>query len=179
MHHKPSPDRLFADRLVSRAMGMSSICHVMSCHKSVLTSHCCPLLSSAQLLHAMVDVVERKPYLNQSGGTVVLKCKDFRIIQLEINGSNEFNNVCDSIEWLSNLDDPRLLYPHFYRAMFELVENGWTAFQIESEFKDILMFSDDWRISSVNKDFAVLLTFGQHNTKPDLCLRSVPHIRRQ
>ena len=105
----------------------------------------------------MVDIVERKPNVNSSGGTVVLKCKDFRIIQLEINGFNEFNNVCDSIEWLSNLDDPRLLYPHFYRAMFDLVENGWNAFQIENEFSNILMFSDDWRISSVNKDFAVNL----------------------
>ena len=110
-----------------------------------------------QLLHSMVDIVERKPNSNSNGGTVALKCKDFRVIQLEINGWFEFNNVCNSIDWLSNLDDPRLLYPHFYRAMFDLVENGWNAFQIENEFSDILMFSDEWRISLVNKDFAVIL----------------------
>lgn len=107
----------------------------------------------------MVDIVERKVNPNSSGGTLVLKCKDFRIINIEINGFNEFNNVSNSMEWLSNLDDPRLLYPHFYRAMFELVEDGWDAFHIENEFSNILMFSDEWRISHINQNFAVIYYF--------------------
>jgi len=101
----------------------------------------------------MVDVVERKPSYN--GGVITLKCKDFRTITLEVAGSDDFQNVAQSIEWLSNLDDPRLMYPFFYRAMFDIVEDGWDAFQLENEFSKIKMYSDDWRISYVNKDFAV------------------------
>ncbi|RWS17140.1 myotubularin-related protein 9-like protein, partial [Dinothrombium tinctorium] len=105
------------------------------------------------LLHSMVDVVERKTNVN--GGVIVLKCKDFRVIQIEISGNEDFNNVANSIEWLSNLDDPRLLYPFFYRAMFDIVEDGWFAFCTEHEFSKIQMYSDSWRISYVNKNFAI------------------------
>ncbi|XP_054167367.1 myotubularin-related protein 9-like [Oppia nitens] len=133
------------------------------------------------LLHSMVDVVERKPNNTSSGGTVGLKCKDFRIIELEINGWTDFNNICNSIEWLSNLDDPRLLYPHFYRAMYEVVENGWNAFQIENEFSQLLMLSDDWRISYVNRDFAACSSYPEAVIVPksidDDCLTSIAAFR--
>jgi myotubularin-related protein 9 len=135
---------------------------------------------NAKLLHSMVDIVERKLNQNSSGGTVVLKCKDFRIISLEINGFNELNNVSNSIEWLSNLDDPRLLYPYFYRAMFESVEDGWTQFQIENEFSNILMLTDEWRLTYVNKNFAVILLISLIIfTNYSFVQRSVPLIPRQ
>lgn len=101
----------------------------------------------------MVDVVERKSYGN--GGSITLKCKDFRIIQLDIKGQEDFNNVANSIECLSNLDDPRLLFPFYYPCNFDIVEDGWYAFQIEREFSKIKLFSDAWRISYVNKNFKV------------------------
>lgn len=103
----------------------------------------------------MVDVVERKPNSSSSGGTIILKCKNFRLLTLDIVGFTEFNNIATSIEWLSNLNDPRLLYPHFYNPEFLLVEDGWTAFQIEHEFSSLINFGDDWRISNVNKNFDV------------------------
>ncbi|RWS22695.1 myotubularin-related protein 9-like protein [Leptotrombidium deliense] len=109
------------------------------------------------LLHSMVDVVERK--ITGNGGIVILKCKDFRIIQLEIDTNEEFNNVSNSIEWLSNLDEPRLLYPFFYRPMFEIVEDGWSAFCIEHEFSKIQLYSDSWRISQVNKNFTICQSY--------------------
>ncbi len=40
--------------------------------------------------------------------------------------------------------------------MFESVEDGWTQFQIENEFSNILMLTDDWRLTYVNKNFAVI-----------------------
>lgn len=55
-----------------------------------------------QLLHRNVDVIERRPSGGNSG-TIVIKCKDLRIVQLEIIGSEEFHNVSNSLEWLSNL----------------------------------------------------------------------------
>lgn len=101
----------------------------------------------------MVDVVERKSYGN--GGSLTLKCKDFRIIQLEIRGQEEFDNVANSIECLSNLDDSRLLFPFYYPCNFDIVEDGWDAFQIAKEFSKIKLVSDAWRISYANKNFKV------------------------
>lgn len=105
------------------------------------------------LLHSIVDAVERKA--TPTGGSITLKCKDFQIIQLDIRGQDEFNNVANSIDCLSNLDDPRLLYPFYYPCNFEIVEDGWFAFQIEKEFSKIMMYSDAWRISYVNKNFTI------------------------
>lgn len=55
-----------------------------------------------QLLHRNVDTVERKPN-GVSGGILNVKCKDFRIIQLEINLSDDFAKVAHTIENLSSL----------------------------------------------------------------------------
>jgi len=55
------------------------------------------------LLHKNIDVVERRPVANFGGGTIVLKCKDFAVIHLDISGSEDFNNAADSIELLSNV----------------------------------------------------------------------------
>lgn len=103
----------------------------------------------------MFDVVEKKANAMSNGGTIVLKCKNFRVLTFEIVGWVEFNNIATSIEWLSNLNDPRLLYPYFYNPEFTLVQDGWTAFQIENEFSNLTNFSDEWRISNVNKNFEV------------------------
>ena len=85
-----------------------------------------------QLLHKNIDIVERKPNLvNQQleGGSITLKCKDLRIITLEITGSVEFQNISYSIENLSHLCDVKLFYPFFYRPMYNLLENGYTMFR--------------------------------------------------
>ncbi|KAI1286005.1 Myotubularin-related protein 9 [Halotydeus destructor] len=109
------------------------------------------------LLHRMVDLVERKTTF--TGGQIYLRCKDFRTITLDIVGGEDFHNVADSIESLSNIEDTNWMYPLFYRAMFDIVEDGWEAFQMEQEFSKIKMCSDDWRISHVNKNFAVCPTY--------------------
>ena len=49
-----------------------------------------------------MDVVERKPS-TFGGGTIIVKCKDFSIIQLDIVNTDDFGNVADSIEDLSNI----------------------------------------------------------------------------
>lgn len=103
----------------------------------------------------MIDIVERKANASSSGGTMVLKCKNFRTLTFEILGFTEFTNIATSIEWLSNLNDARLLYPHFYNPEFKIVEDGWNSFCIETEFANLTNFSDEWRISNVNKNFEV------------------------
>lgn len=129
----------------------------------------------------MIDVVERKPNIASTGGTIVLKCKNFRLLNFEILGFTEFNNIATSVEWLSNLNDARLLYPYFYNPEFSLVEDGWSAFQVESEFNKLIHFGDDWRISSVNKNFEVCSSYPETVIVPksitDECLKAIAQFR--
>lgn len=63
------------------------------------------LINVFQLLHRNVDAVERKPDNQMGGGSLIIKCKDFRIIQLDIKEQREFLNVASSIEKLSNISE--------------------------------------------------------------------------
>lgn len=109
------------------------------------------------LLHSRVDSVEKR--LSGAGGMLTLKCKDFFMMQLDIPTAEDCLSVATSVEQLSNIDDISLKYPFFYRPMFEVLENGWDAFQPEIEFNRFKEISEDWRLSSVNKDFSVCASY--------------------
>jgi len=51
-----------------------------------------------------VDAVERRTSGLQ-GGSLIIKCKDFRIIQLDISTPDEFVKVATTIENLSSLGE--------------------------------------------------------------------------
>lgn len=120
-------------------------------------------------MHQSVDIVEKRPNGTnsnyQNGGTLILKCKDLRILQLDIGSTEEFLNVYASIERLSNLDSPLSLYPFFYRPMYNIIEDGHTLFSLEMEFAKLLA-SDDWRISTINKDYSVCPTYSANLLVP-------------
>lgn len=123
-----------------------------------------------QLLHHCIDLVERKPsMLNNTlqGGFITLKCKDLRIITLEINKPQEYLNVANSIEQLSNLHCQQYLYPYFYRPMYTILEDGYTMFRSELEFGKLLA-TDEWRLTSVNKEYAVCPTYGSKLVVPKI-----------
>ncbi|XP_054239579.1 myotubularin-related protein 9 [Indicator indicator] len=105
------------------------------------------------LLHSNIDSIEKR--FVGSLGTVVIKCKDLRIIQLDIPGMEECLNIASSIEALSTLDSVTLMYPFFYRPMFEIVEDGWRSFLPDQEFELLSSVTDDWRLSCINKEFSV------------------------
>lgn len=107
-----------------------------------------------------MDLVEKKQSnsSNPEGGSITIKCKDFRVIQLDIKTTKELFNVYTSIERLSNLDKPERLYPFFYRPMYNILEDGYTLFKPEIEFAKLLA-SDEWRISTVNKDYSICPTY--------------------
>ncbi|XP_029841778.2 myotubularin-related protein 9 isoform X3 [Ixodes scapularis] len=109
------------------------------------------------LLHRMVDSVERR--IGALSGSLFLKCKDFRILQLDITGVEQCHNVANSIECLSTLDNVKVFYPFFHRALFDIMEDGWSAFTIEHDFARIKLLSDEWRISTVNKDYSVCASY--------------------
>ncbi|ENN72916.1 hypothetical protein YQE_10484, partial [Dendroctonus ponderosae] len=112
------------------------------------------------LLIQAIDSIEKKqpPGSSQNGGTIVLKCKDFRQLQLDIPTSYDFHNVYTSIERLSNLDRAELSYPFFYRPMYPLLEDGHTLFKPETEFAKLLA-TDQWRISHVNRNYSVCKSY--------------------
>ena len=106
------------------------------------------------ILHVMVDSIERRQSNKQN--TLIIKCKNFRVIQLDIRGQEELKCVADSIDWLSNLDDPRLMYPFYYCNNFDIMEDGWQTFALEREYRQLLqtqIIQDNWRITNVNKYF--------------------------
>ncbi|XP_036169027.1 myotubularin-related protein 9 isoform X2 [Myotis myotis] len=105
------------------------------------------------LLHSNIDAIDKR-FVGPLG-TIIIKCKDFRIIQLDIPGMEECLNIASSIEALSTLDSITLMYPFFYRPMFEVIEDGWHSFLPEQEFELYSSATSDWRLSYVNKEFAV------------------------
>ncbi|EAT48918.1 AAEL000053-PA [Aedes aegypti] len=114
------------------------------------------------LLHQNVDIVERKPCIVNNvleGGTITLKCKDLRIIQLRINSPQEYFNISNSIEQLSNLEETKKLYPFFYIPMYNVMQDGHTEYTIETEYAKLLA-TDEWRLTTVNQDFKVCPSYG-------------------
>ncbi|XP_010881417.2 myotubularin-related protein 9 [Esox lucius] len=109
------------------------------------------------LLHANIDCIEKR--FVGTLGTIIVKCKDLRVIQLDIPGMEECLNIASSIEALSTLDSVSLMYPFFYRPMFEVIEDGWNSFLPEDSFKDLESMTDEWRLSDVNQDYCVCASY--------------------
>ncbi|XP_041973718.1 myotubularin-related protein 9 [Aricia agestis] len=109
------------------------------------------------LLHKNIDSIEKKENKGRGivqGGSLFLKCKDLRIIQLDISGTTELHLVAQTLENLSNIQDPSHFYPFFYRHMHPIMENGHTLYSIEGEFTKVLA-TEEWRISRVNQHYTV------------------------
>ncbi|KAL6724353.1 hypothetical protein Aduo_019249 [Ancylostoma duodenale] len=111
------------------------------------------------LLHRAVDRVVCEPISKDQpskGGLLVLKCKNFMIIVFEIPNWEECNAAGRSIETLSNINGCSHDYPFYYRCPFQVLDDGWKAFDSDEEFaRLILRCGDAFRISSVNEGFAV------------------------
>jgi hypothetical protein len=84
--------------------GLGNSCFTKFVLYSYVSYNCEPFLHLLQLLHHNVDAVERRPNGLQ-GGSLIIKCKDFRIIQLDISSPDEFVKVATTIENLSSLGE--------------------------------------------------------------------------
>ena len=62
--------------------------------------------------------------------------------------------------------DVKFLFPFCFPRDFEVIQDGWTAFSVESEFSRLQAISDEWRISDVNKNFAVGTDNRSRRTQP-------------
>ncbi|KAE9417573.1 hypothetical protein Angca_002687 [Angiostrongylus cantonensis] len=102
------------------------------------------------LLHRAVDRVLYEPVSKErpsKGGLLVLKCKNFMIIVFEIPNWDE----CQAAAHSCDHD-----YPFYYRCSFQVLDDGWKAFDSEEEFARLIVrCGDAFRISSVNEGFKV------------------------
>lgn len=51
-------------------------------------------------MYRNIDLIEKKLNTQSPGGSIILKCKDFHILQLDINSTEDLTNVVLSIEML-------------------------------------------------------------------------------
>lgn len=87
-----------------------------------------------------------------------IRCKNLQCIRLSFQNLIEAQKVYETLRRLSSLPKSRshLLYPFFYRPAFDIVEDGWCIFDLESEYNRlVLSLTDTWRISTVNAKFDV------------------------
>ena len=112
----------------------------------------------------MIDSVDRKA--SNNGGQIILKCKDFLIVQLDVIGSEDFSNAADTLELLSRVDQTAYLFPFFNRESFDIEQDGWSLYSVDKQLERLP--ADDWRISDVNRDFVVCPTYPERVIVPNL-----------
>ncbi|XP_015738778.1 myotubularin-related protein 9-like isoform X1 [Coturnix japonica] len=94
-----------------------------------------------------------------SSGTITLRCKDLKVLQLEIPGMEECLNIASSIEALSSVDSVMMMYPFFHRPQTLRLEEGWPLLPMEQHFQQIATQTTQWRLSDVNQDFSICPTY--------------------
>ena len=104
-----------------------------------------------------VDYTEKK--IASKGGILILKCKDFTIIQIEIPDVDSCLQLSSSIEELSNIENINLSLPFYYKPSFDVLENGWHAYLPDTECSRLRMNAEEWRLCTINKDYAITPTY--------------------
>uniref|UniRef100_A0A3B4D630 Myotubularin phosphatase domain-containing protein n=1 Tax=Pygocentrus nattereri TaxID=42514 RepID=A0A3B4D630_PYGNA len=105
------------------------------------------------LLLRNIDAVEKRT--TGSSGTIIIKCKDLRILQLDIPGMEECLNIASSIEALSSLESITEMYPFFHRPRELSLNDPWGLSSPEQDYVQTERLWDRWRLSKVNSDFSV------------------------
>ncbi|KAM5182405.1 myotubularin-related protein 9-like [Mantella aurantiaca] len=136
------------------------------------------------LLHCAVDSVEKSVHniavlknkendheqeSRSSSGIVTLRCKDLRVIQLEIPGMEETLNVASSVQALSSLDSVTLTYPFFFRPAGCKLGKGWPRDTMEIFYNKLKAETDFWRLSHVNAGFKLCPSYPEKVIVPISC----------
>ncbi|XP_026158587.1 myotubularin-related protein 9-like isoform X2 [Mastacembelus armatus] len=117
--------------------------------------------SSRQVLLLLrnIDAIEKRT--SGSSGTITVKCKDLRVLQLDIPGMEQCLNIARSIETLSCLNCVVEMYPFFYRPSELSLQDQWGLSSPEKHYSKTKELHDRWRLSRVNKDYSVCPTYPQ------------------
>ncbi|KAJ6654324.1 hypothetical protein lerEdw1_007246 [Lerista edwardsae] len=105
------------------------------------------------LLIRNVDAVEKRHAA--PSGSLTLRCKDLRVLQLEIPGMEECLNVARSIEALSSVESVMMTYPFFYRPQSLKLEEGWPRDVLRRYHQQIASNTGAWRLSQANAGFGL------------------------
>ncbi|VDM53870.1 unnamed protein product [Angiostrongylus costaricensis] len=90
----------------------------------------------------------------------VKNCFLLQIIVFEIPNWDECQAAARSIETLSNINGCDHDYPFYYRCPFQVLDDGWKAFDSEEEFARLIVrCGDAFRISGVNEGFKVCASY--------------------
>ncbi|XP_053123986.1 myotubularin-related protein 9-like isoform X3 [Hemicordylus capensis] len=81
----------------------------------------------------------RETRLTNASGTITLKCKDLKVLQLEIPGMEECLNIARSIEALSSVESVMMTYPFFYRPQSMRLEDGWPPCVLKQYYQQIAL----------------------------------------
>ncbi|KAM6968633.1 myotubularin-related protein 9 [Tautogolabrus adspersus] len=93
--------------------------------------------------------------ISGSSGTIAIKCKDLRVLKLDIPGMEQCLNIAHSIETLSCLDCASEMYPFFYRPSDLSLQDQWGLSSTEKLYSQMKELHDRWRVSTVNRGYLV------------------------
>ncbi|XP_067581363.1 myotubularin-related protein 9-like isoform X2 [Pseudorca crassidens] len=118
------------------------------------------------LLLRNVDSIEKRgqgtlslslsiPSVAGDAGTITLRCKDLRVLQLDIEGVEATLDIARSIEALSSLESVITSFPFFYRPKGLRLGEAWHFHPPERYYKRIARETRAWRLSEANEDFSL------------------------
>uniref|UniRef100_A0A452TSF4 Myotubularin-related protein 9-like n=1 Tax=Ursus maritimus TaxID=29073 RepID=A0A452TSF4_URSMA len=105
------------------------------------------------LLLRSVDSIEKR--VSGDSGTITLRCKDLRVLQLDIEGVEATRDIARSIEALSSLESVITSFPFFYRPKGLRLGDAWHFHPPERYYKRVARETNAWRLSEVNEDFSL------------------------
>ncbi|KAF7467228.1 Hypothetical predicted protein [Marmota monax] len=105
------------------------------------------------LLLRSVDSIEKR--VAGDSGTITLRCKDLRVLQLDIEGVEATLDIARSIEALSSLESVITSFPFFYRPKGLRLGDAWHFHPPECYYKRVARETNAWRLSEVNQDFSL------------------------
>ncbi|XP_006800705.1 myotubularin-related protein 9-like [Neolamprologus brichardi] len=104
------------------------------------------------LLLRNIDAIEKR--MSGSSGTITMKCKDLRVLQLDIPGMEQCLNIAHSIETLSCLDCVSAMYPFFYRPVELSLPEQWGLSSPEmhySQMKELVIMRSSQPLLGANR----------------------------
>ncbi|THD21333.1 Myotubularin protein 9 [Fasciola hepatica] len=144
--------------------------------KLALTNHFILLVSETEdfyMLHKSIDAVRlldavaerRYSASGQQGFTLVLYTKTFCVYELTVPTMSEARALHQSLEALCNVDDWSLHYPFFYKPSFPVSADQSIILSLSDYHKNALN-TGRWRVSHVNKGFAICATYPEETVVP-------------
>ncbi|CAF0826454.1 unnamed protein product [Adineta steineri] len=103
--------------------------------------------------------------------TIIVRLKTLETCYFDVSVLDDAIKLAESLDALITYTDGlncdvTFLFPFCFPRDFEVIQDGWTAFSVESEFSRLQAISDEWRISDVNKNFAICETYPERLVVP-------------